>query len=282
MKKIQIKSKVDNSYFVIVDHDIRTTLHKSIHIGHYSKIGVITDKNVIKSWKSYINKELAPDFIITVEPGEKHKNINTLKFLWDSLIKEKCDKSTLLLIVGGGVIGDMAALAASTYLRGVDFIHIPTTIISQVDSSMGGKTAVNFSGGKNIVGLYSQPKLVLINSHFLSTLPDREFVSGFAEVIKHGLIADKNYYDFCTSQHPLKFSKKELNEIIARSCQIKIKILNKDILQQNERKLVLFGHTIGQAIEAASLESSTPLLHGEAISIGMVAETLLSIKCAKR
>lgn len=278
MKKIKICAKVNNSYFVVVSNSIKTSLYSNITMSNYSRIGVITDENVKQHWKSLINREIKPNFTITLEPGEKHKNIKTLQFLWSALVKERCDKSTLLLIMGGGVIGDMAALAASTYLRGIDFIHIPTTIISQVDSSMGGKTAINFSGGKNIIGLFSQPKLVIINSQFLSTLPERDFISGFAEIIKHGLIADKDYYHFCTLKHPLEFTKKEIAEIITGSCRIKTEILNKDLLQKNERKLVLFGHTIGQALESVSLESSTPLLHGEAIAIGMVAETFLSVK----
>lgn len=219
---------------------------------------------------------LKPNFVISVKPGENHKNLQTVIEIWQKLIEYQCDKTTLLVLVGGGVIGDMGGFAASTFIRGIDFVHIPTTIISQVDSSMGGKTAINFSGGKNIIGLFNQPKFVFIQTQFLKTLPSRDFISGFAEIIKHGLIADENYYDLVTSKKPRDFSNQEMENIIAKSCEIKSKIIADDVLQQNNRKLVLFGHTIGQAIEAASLKVRPYLTHGEAISVGMVAETYLS------
>lgn len=276
MESIQINSAIKESYNILVTDSLQPELQKYLTLKKYSKLGLIVDETVLQLWSSYIHSNIHSDFIISAASGEKHKNLESVKKIWSSLIDNQCDKTTLLILVGGGVIGDMGGFAAATFLRGIDFIHIPTTIISQVDSSIGGKTAINFSSGKNIIGLFHQPKLVLIDTSFLATLPDREYISGFAEIIKHGLIADKNYLNFVTSKRPREFSKSEMLQIVYDSCVLKSQIVGDDLLQKGQRKLVLFGHTIGQALEAASLESISPLTHGEAVSIGMVAETYLS------
>jgi 3-dehydroquinate synthase len=161
-------------------------------------------------------------------------------------------------------------------MRGIDFINIPTTLDAQIDASIGGKTGINFAEIKNLIGTFNQPKAVIIDIQTLNTLPKRVFISSFAEIIKHGLIADKNYFEIVTSKHPNDFSKQEIMEIIIRSCEIKKEIVQNDETEQGQRKLVNFGHTIGHAVEAVSLETAQPLLHGEAISIGMVAEATLS------
>jgi 3-dehydroquinate synthase len=187
-----------------------------------------------------------------------------------------CDKQSLVVNLGGGVIGDMGGFAASTYMRGVDYLNIPTTLLAQVDASIGGKTGIDFAGIKNLIGTFHQPVAVVIDTQTLATLPKREFLSGFAEIIKHGLIRDKKYYQEVTKKHPLKLSQDELVDIIARSCKIKAEIVESDPRESAYRKLLNFGHTIGHAIESLSLESCAPFLHGEAVSIGMLVEAKIS------
>lgn len=276
MKKINLKVSKNEDNSIFVGNKIFNEVDNLVDLGRYSKICLLTDYNVKKYWFNYLNKVLSISYTIAIKPGEKYKNINTLEEIWKQLISNKCDKNTLVVLCGGGVIGDMGALAAATFLRGIDFIQVPTTIISQADSSIGGKTGIDYGGGKNIIGTFYQPKAVIIDTEFLSTLPKREFISGFAEIIKHGLIKDLKYYNEATNKQPLKFSKEELETLILKSCQIKASILKDDIFQKKSRKLVLFGHTIGQSIESLALDEGKLLLHGEAISTGLLAETYLS------
>ena len=172
----------------------------------------------------------------------------------------------------------MGGFVAGTYMRGIDYIQVPTTLLSQVDASIGGKTGFNLGGIKNSIGLFNQPKLVLIDVGMLSTLPRREYISGFAEIIKHGIIADKNYFQLVTAKKPNEYSKIEMMKIIEGSCRIKSKIVRQDEKEAGLRKILNFGHTIGHAIEALSLNLTNPLSHGEAVSIGMVAESWLAMK----
>jgi 3-dehydroquinate synthase len=196
--------------------------------------------------------------------------------IWQGLLDAECDRKSLLIAVGGGVIGDMAGFAATTYMRGIDFVHVPTTLLAQVDSSVGGKTAIDFAGVKNLVGSFGQPVCTLIDVETLQTLPEREFVSGFGELIKHGLIRDKQFLDLVTGKKPRDFSPDELAEIITWSCRIKAAVVMEDERETGPRKALNFGHTVGHAVEALSLEGSSPLLHGEAVSIGMVVEAELA------
>ena len=181
-----------------------------------------------------------------------------------------------MINLGGGVIGDIGGFAASTYMRVTDFFYIPTTILSQVDESVGGKTMIDFQNVKNIVGTFCQPSAVIIDVETLKTLPKREIISGFAEIIKHGIIKDKNYFEKVTSKNPLDFSDDEMVEIITGSCKIKAVVVESDEKENGQRKLLNFGHTIGHAIEAVSLEKDSPFSHGEAISIGMIVEAYIS------
>jgi 3-dehydroquinate synthase len=161
-------------------------------------------------------------------------------------------------------------------MRGIDCLQIPTTLLSQVDSSVGGKTAIDHDGIKNLVGTFAQPVAVVIDTEVLSTLPTREFISGFAEIIKHGFISDAKYLEQATSKRPDEFTPAELEDIIASSCRIKASVVESDETESGKRKMLNFGHTVGHALESLSLSTSTPLLHGEAISIGMVIEAELS------
>lgn len=247
-----------------------------VNFKKYSKIFVITDPAANKHCFPIFKKSSLQVEKIVISAGEKAKNIETVKKIWQKLLFAGCDRKSLIINLGGGTILDIGGFAAATYMRGIDFMQIPTTLLAQVDASVGGKVAVNFAGIKNLIGSFNQPVAVFSDINFLSTLPDREFISGFAETIKHGLIADKKYFDFVTSKKPKAFSKEELVKIVLGSVKIKTGIVEKDEKEAGQRRILNFGHTIGHAIEALSQNTNSPLLHGEAISIGMMVEAKIS------
>ncbi len=209
--------------------------------------------------------------------GEENKNLDTVKKLYTFLIEEGFERTDMLVALGGGVVGDLTGYTAATYLRGVDFIQIPTTLLSQCDSSIGGKTGVDFDGYKNMVGAFYMPKLVYMNVSLLKTLEDRQFFSGFAEVMKHGLIKDSIFYEWLL-ENMYEICEKDpdiLEEMIMKSCQIKKLVVEKDPTEKGERALLNFGHTIGHAIEKAK---NFKLLHGECVALGAVAAAYISWK----
>jgi len=247
-------------------------------IAKHSRVFVLVDENTKKNCLrklSIFNSQLS---IIPIKSGEKNKTIRTCEKIWKELSKQNADRKSLLINLGGGVITDLGGFSASTYKRGIDFINIPTTLLSQVDASVGGKTGIDFLGYKNQIGTFVFPKAVFINPDFLKTLSKRELVSGFAEVIKHGLIADKNYWEKIQASSPALLLKEKGEEIISHSIEIKNNIVSADPYENGLRKALNFGHTIGHAVESASLKTKKPLLHGEAIAIGMICESYLSRK----
>ncbi|HSW80363.1 MAG TPA: 3-dehydroquinate synthase [Candidatus Saccharimonadales bacterium] len=268
------------TYDIFVGNDILLPrIHELAHLSQYSKLFVITDKNLEKTWLKKLHQAvpgIAGEAVLPV--GETAKNINTIQKIWTNMLAAGCDRKSLVLILGGGVVGDLGAFAASTYMRGIDFVQIPTTLLAQIDSSIGGKSGFDFIGLKNIIGTFDEPKVIVIDTDTLSTLPKRDLIAGFAEMIKYGLIRDAAFFDKLSKLHPEELSGYQLTELIARSVKIKVAIISKDEEEENSRKLVNFGHTIGHAIEALSWETDHPLLHGEAIAIGMVAEADLSSK----
>ncbi len=209
--------------------------------------------------------------------GEEHKTLDTVRGIYEFLIREGFDRKDLLLALGGGVVGDTAGFTAATYLRGIDFVQIPTTLLAQTDSSIGGKTGVDFDGYKNMVGAFWMPRLVYMNLSVLQTLDDRQFYSGFAEVMKHGLIRDaglyqwliENMYEICERQPDV------LQKMLFRSCSVKKQVVEKDPTERGERALLNYGHTIGHAIEKYK---NFELLHGECIALGAVAAAYISWK----
>ncbi|HWY80035.1 MAG TPA: 3-dehydroquinate synthase [Candidatus Sulfotelmatobacter sp.] len=274
---ITIKQSTEQAYDIVIGNNSITQLNKLIDLSAYTKIVLITDETIGKWWCKKLLKTLPPQSLPIILPsGEKAKTIKTIQIIWQELLAAGCDRKSVVINLGGGVICDMGSFAAATYMRGIDFINIPTTLLSQVDASVGGKTGFDFAEIKNLIGTFTQPKAVIIDVATLKTLPEREFISGFAEIIKHGLITDKNYFEKVTSKSPLSFSTDELIDIITRSCEIKSTIVEQDEIERDKRKLLNFGHTIGHAIESLCLKTDRPLLHGEAISIGMVAEAMLS------
>ncbi len=208
--------------------------------------------------------------------GEKFKTLSVLEQVFDKLLEARHARTTTLIALGGGVIGDMVGFAAACYQRGVDFIQVPTTLLAQVDSSVGGKTAVNHPRGKNMIGAFHQPKAVIIDTDVLSTLPAREFSAGLAEVIKYGLIRDREFYRWITVNIDALLARDPalLSEAILRSCQNKADIVAEDETEQGSRALLNLGHTFGHAIETAT--GYTSWLHGEAVAAGMVMAAQLS------
>ncbi len=244
-------------------------------------ICVITDRNVdalfgaeVKELLQGICRELS---FFVFSAGEEHKTLETVSDIYRFLIEKKITRKDMLIALGGGVVGDITGFAASSYLRGIDFVQIPTTLLSQVDSSIGGKTGVDFEQYKNMVGAFHMPRLVYTNVSVLKELDERQFASGFAEVMKHGLIKDRKYYEWLL-EHIYEIDDREadvLQEMVYRSCVIKKKVVEKDPLEQGERALLNFGHTIGHGIEKAS---DFTLLHGECVALGCIAAANISCK----
>lgn len=262
---------------VLVGQGAILKIPRLINLKEFSKIFIITDPRVNKYHFKKVKQAISQKIIkIVIPKGESAKNIAVVEKIWQKLLLAGCDRKSLIINLGGGVIGDVGGFAASTFMRGVAFVQIPTTLLAQVDASLGGKVGVNFAGVKNLIGTFNQPLAVLCDINFLATLPNREFIEGFAEAIKHGIIADKKYFDFVTSKKPGSFNQQELVKIVLGSVKIKAGIVSEDEKEAGRRRLLNFGHTIGHAIEALSQQTASSLLHGEAISIGMVAEARIS------
>jgi len=209
--------------------------------------------------------------------GEENKNLDTVRGIYKFLIEEQFDRKDLLIALGGGVVGDTTGYVAATYLRGVDFIQIPTTLLAQADSSIGGKTGVDFDGYKNMVGAFKMPRLVYMNFKVLETLDDRQFYAGFAEVMKHGLIKDAMLYEWLI-ENMYEICERDLDvlqEMLLRSCNVKKLVVEKDPTEQGDRALLNFGHTIGHAIEKAK---NFTMYHGECVALGCVAAAYISWK----
>jgi len=253
-----------------------TELVNFIKKGNYSRFFVLTDENTAKHCLPIIRKQIddLDNFdIIEINSGEESKNIDFCVGVWKMLIDFSADRQSLLINLGGGVISDLGGFAASTYKRGIDFVHIPTTLLSQVDASVGGKTGIDMDNIKNIIGTFTQPKAVFIDHAFLQTLPPRQILSGLAEMLKHGLIADAGYWNLLKNSD----LKKPSAELVYKSVEIKNKVVIEDPHEKGIRKSLNFGHTIGHAIETYSLvNDKNPLTHGEAIAIGMICEAKLS------
>ncbi len=245
------------------------------------QIAIIADTNTERIFgdtvKDILNGHCKKVILHAFPAGEAHKTLDTVKDIYKDLIEEKFDRKDLLIALGGGVVGDVTGYTAATYLRGVDFIQIPTTLIAQSDSSIGGKTGVDFDGYKNMVGAFYMPKLVYMNISALKELDDRQFYAGFAEVMKHGLIKDAVFYEWLLDKM-YEIHERDidvLEEMIIRSCTVKKLVVEKDPKEQGGRALLNFGHTIGHAIEKAM---NFNMMHGECISLGMVAAAFISWK----
>ncbi|GJM35237.1 MAG: 3-dehydroquinate synthase [Saprospiraceae bacterium] len=242
----------------------------------YSRHFVIVDEHTARYCMPRLQQQ-TPDINwlpIIIPPGEQHKNIQTCNTIWQQLMDNNANRGALVVNLGGGVIGDMGGFCASTFKRGMDFVQMPTTLLSQVDASIGGKLGIDFMQVKNSIGLFRNPQGVWIDPAFLQTLPFREIRSGFAEIIKHSLIADPGEWERIQAIQNLESIT--WSDFLLPSLQIKKDIVIADPFEKGLRKALNFGHTIGHAVEGMALESEHPLLHGEAIAIGMICETYLS------
>jgi len=245
-----------------------------------TRCAIITDTNVGRRFaqpvfESLVKAGFAPSLIV-VPAGETAKSLRTAQACYDQLAVHRLERKSFIVALGGGVVGDLAGFVAATYLRGIAFVQVPTTLLAQVDSSVGGKVGVNLKAGKNLVGAFYQPRLVLCDLDTLKTLPDREFRAGLAEVIKYGIIRDARLFARLERDLPklLKREPKVLADVVARCCEIKATVVGKDETESGLRAILNFGHTIGHALEAISRYGK--YLHGEAISIGQVAAAKLS------
>src|SRR2546427_3260601 len=249
--------------------------------GLRGKVAIVTNPTVAQLYLDAVHEALTDagfEMIpILIPEGEEHKNLKTLASIYDRLITERLERNSCVMALGGGVVGDVAGFAAATYLRGIPYIQVPTTLLAQVDSSVGGKTGVNHQNGKNLIGAFYQPRLVLIDVEVLPTLPRREFVAGMAEVIKYGIIEDPHLFAFLEQNLAgfLALSSELVEEIIATSCAIKAKVVEKDEREEDYRSILNFGHTVGHALEA--LTGYGRFLHGEAVAVGMVQAASISL-----
>lgn len=280
MDKIRVELK-ERSYDIVIGGNILdgiggalATFEKS------SKIAIVSNSTVYSLYGERVSDSIRnsgynPQAVI-IPDGEEYKNFATLQSIFDELLKNKLDRSSFLIALGGGVVGDITGFAAATYMRGISYIQIPTTLLAQVDSSVGGKTGIDHPLGKNMIGAFWQPRLVWIDSETLRTLPRRELLAGLAEVIKYGVIYDAGLFDFLESHREkiLNLDQDALAYMIKRSCEIKAEIVAEDERESGVRAILNYGHTIGHAIETVT--GYTHLLHGEAVAMGMALEAKLS------
>lgn len=273
MEKLRVEL-ADRSYDILIGENLLAELPKHLP---QKKTLIITDENVNNFHRKKLEEALAGvDFKIkTLPAGESTKSFEHLETICDWLLKNKPDRKTTIIAFGGGVIGDLVGFAASIVLRGINFIQVPTTLLSQVDSSVGGKTAINSKYGKNLIGAFYQPKLVLADIGLLKTLPKREFMSGYAEVVKYGLINQPEFFEWLDGN--TLDDKKNLAQAIYKSCEFKADIVSKDEREGGIRALLNLGHTFGHAFEAET-GFSDKLLHGEAVALGIVCAFKMSEK----
>lgn len=281
-KRITVHMDEKPAYDILIEHTYDKLAKEMIQLGYENRrICIVSDSTVaplyaeaIKEHLQSISKEV---YIYTFPAGEANKNLDTVKNLYTFLIEHKFDRKDVLAALGGGVTGDLTGFAAATYLRGIDFIQLPTSVLSMVDSSIGGKTGVDFDCYKNMVGAFHQPKLVFMNLSVIDTLDLKQYYAGYGEILKHGLIKDLDYYIWLL-EHLAEIYTHEpevLEEVIYKSCLIKKAVVEKDPKEQGERALLNFGHTLGHAIEKLK---NFELLHGECVALGMVAAAHISWK----
>ncbi len=271
----------ERSYDIVIGNNILQNLGLRLKEFRPTKVAIISNKTVypifsdtiLRSLKEY---NIVPE-IILIPDGEEYKDLLWTYYIHGELLKAKFDRNSLLVAVGGGVIGDMAGFIAATYMRGIRFIQVPTTLLAQVDSSVGGKTGVNHPIGKNMIGAFYQPSLVMIDTDTLKTLPLKELNAGMAEVIKYGVISDSDLCEYLKKNHDGIIALGEgIAHIIKRSCEIKADVVSKDEREAGLRAILNFGHTVGHAVE--TLTGYKKFLHGEAIAIGMCAAAEIAVK----
>jgi 3-dehydroquinate synthase len=267
MKKLKVHGSAGTSVILVGERITKL----STYLPHGKAI-VITDESLHRLY----HKELAGYPVIAISSGEKNKTLQTVEYIYKKLVEFEADRSTFIVGVGGGIVCDITGFAASTYMRGLRFAFVPTTLLAQVDASIGGKNGVNFKRFKNMIGVFNQPEFVICDMNTLKTLPKREILCGFAEIVKHALIADANMFNFLEKnlRKAIALDGRVIEQLVSMSVAIKSDVVNRDEREQGLRRILNFGHTIGHAIEKCSDTYS----HGEAISIGMLAISDLSVR----
>lgn len=271
MRKVLQVSLAERSYPIVIgDHLLADPELLREHVPA-KQILLVSNTTVAPLYASALQSAFAGRQVVeTIIPdGEQHKNLETVSRVWDVLMANRFGRDAMIVALGGGVVGDLAGFAAACYQRGIDFVQVPTTLLADVDSSVGGKTAVNHPGGKNMIGAFHQPRAVIADVSLLRTLPDREYRAGMAEVIKYGLICAADFFSWLEAQMPRLMARDPgaLIEAIHRSCALKADFVIRDERETGDRALLNFGHTFGHAIEAAT--GYTEWLHGEAVGTGM-------------
>ena len=271
----------DRSYEIVIQPGILSQIGQVLqHAGCAGRVGIVTNPVVNQLYGRVVHRALrqagfSPFFII-VPDGEQAKTVQWLSKILDALVTQRVERQDFLLALGGGVTGDVAGFAASTYLRGIPFVQVPTTLVAQVDSSVGGKTGVNHPQGKNLIGAFYQPRMVVIDPRVLNTLPPRQWIAGLAEVIKYGMIADKEFFDYL--EHHVEGIRTQSDDvmphIIRRCCEIKADVVAGDERESGRRRILNYGHTVGHALE--SWGHYRKWIHGEAVGLGMVQEASMA------
>lgn len=260
---------------IIFTQDPGPDLQKFLSEKGYSAIMVLTDENTERFCYPVLKDFLPAHSIIRIKSGEKSKTLETCSFIWQRMTEANLDRHSALVILGGGVLGDMGGFCASTYKRGIDFIVLPTTLLAQCDASIGGKLGIDFNSFKNHIGVFKEPVLNLMSTGFLKTLPERELRSGFAEVIKHALISDQKLWNEIRSRD---LKSQPWESLVPESVKVKCAVVAQDPTEKGLRKILNAGHTVGHAIESYFLETDTPVLHGDAIAAGLIAEAYIGAK----
>ena len=279
-KSLKYSILIGDNFIELLENNFSKTIRKKkifvIYDEFFDKLNL--DENLIKKFKRLSAKLSSKNFFFKTKSKDKFKNFNNLSNLLNFILSHKINRDSIIISIGGGVTGDLVGFASSIVLRGVKCIHVPTTLLSQVDSSVGGKTGINTKQGKNLVGTFYQPEGVLIDINFLNTLPERELLAGFAEVIKYSFIYDKKFFNFLEKnfENIKKLKSPYIEKTIFRSCQIKAKIVSTDEKEQGIRAILNFGHTFAHAFENLINYDSKKLIHGEAVAIGMACAFKLS------
>lgn len=274
-------SITSQDYEIHFNETAYTAINKHLEATNYSKIFILADENTnidcVPIFLANITTDIAYD-ILEIEPGESQKNLDICLGLWEALSEYGADRKSLIINIGGGVVTDLGGFVASTFKRGIAFINVPTSLLAMVDASIGGKTGIDLGNLKNQIGVINTPELIVVDTSFLNTLPQLEMRSGLAEMLKHGLIYNEDYWN--RLQKLSASTMDNLDGLIYESIIIKKNIVTEDPTEQGLRKILNYGHTLGHAIESYYLDLSdcSALLHGEAIAIGMVMETYLSVK----
>ncbi len=281
MKKVRVNLN-DRSYNILIGSEILKSLPENIiRLGKFTKVLILTDNKVGIIYSKeikYLMQKIKGAEVFKIKAGEPSKKLSTMENIIGFMLKKGFDRKSLIIALGGGVVGDLAGYTASSFMRGIPFYQVPTTLLSFVDSSVGGKTGVNHALGKNIIGAFHQPLEVLVDVNFLKTLPKKELMGGYAEVIKHGLIRSSSLFSFLEKNHNDIFKLKPalMEELVAKNCKIKADIVSKDEREGGIRALLNFGHTVGHAIE--SLTGYSKYIHGETVMLGMKAAAICALE----